>query len=180
MTTSGSFSCFMAAAPRRKRKTTVVVPADAVAPLPAAESRPLYRNETFADGSVRPVRVESRHDAERAQALADFYGAAPGLPVRANLRDMNSILAELVTKLDIREADFAPELLNAAWEKAVGSFLATQAQLISVDKKTAVVRTAHPAVRFELQRLRPQIIRALNASLGEACVRTVRITHGGI
>ncbi|MBR3945201.1 MAG: DUF721 domain-containing protein, partial [Akkermansia sp.] len=71
-------------------------------------------------------------------------------------------------------------LLNAAWEKAVGSFLATQAQLISVDKKTAVVRTAHPAVRFELQRLRPQIIRALNVSLGEACVRTVRITHGGI
>lgn len=169
----------MASTPRRKRKATIVVPADATAPLPAAELRPLYRNETFADGSVRPVRVESTQEVQRAQAMADFFGAAPGLPVRANLRDIDSILAELVTKLDIREADFAPEILNSAWQKAVGSFLATQAQLISVDKKTAVVRTAHPAVRFELQRLRPQIIRALNASLGESCVRTVRITHGG-
>lgn len=168
----------MAASPRRKRKTTVVVPAEAAAPLPASDARPLYRNESFADGSMRPVRVESRQDAERAQALADFYGVAPGLPVKANLRDMDSILAELVSKLDIREAEFAPELLNSAWQKAVGPFLATQAQLISVDKKTAVVRTAHPAVRFELQRLRPQIIRALNATLGESCVRTVRISHG--
>lgn len=168
----------MASYPRKKRKPTLVVPAEAVAPLPATDARPLYRNESFADGSVRPVRVASMHEAQRAQALADFYGVAPGLPVRANLRDMDSILAELVTKLNIREADFAPDILNAAWLKAVGSFLATQAQLISVDNKTAVVRTVHPAVRFELQRLRPQIIRALNAALGESCVRSVRITHG--
>ena len=168
----------MATAPRRKRKTTVVVPAEAAAPLPAAESRPLFRQETFADGSVRPVRVQTAAEEHRAQALADFFGAAPGLPVRANLRDMASILAELVTKLDIRESDFAPEILNSAWQKAVGPFLSTQAQLISIDKKTAIVRTSHPAVRFELQRLRPQIIRALNTSLGEGCVRTVRIAHG--
>lgn len=169
----------MAASPRRKRKTTVVVPATAAAPLPAADSpRPLFRCEPFADGSVRPVRSVPRSETHRSQALADFYGVAPGLPVNANLRDMGSILAELVSKLDIREADFAPDLLNAAWQKAVGAFLATQAQLISVDKKSAVVRTSHPAVRFELLRLRPHIIRALNAALGEGCVRTVRITHG--
>ena len=168
----------MATAPRRKRKTTVVVPAAAAAPLPAAESRPLFRQETFADGSVRPVRVQTAAEEQRAQAMADFFGVAPGLPVRANLRDMDSILAELVTKLDIRESDFAPDILSSAWQKAVGPFLSTQAQLISIDKKTAIVRTSHPAVRFELQRLRPQIIRVLNASLGEGCVRTVRIAHG--
>lgn len=176
MIASGLLS--MARASHRKRKTTIVIPASATDSISTSEFHPLYRNESFADGSVRPVRVEMGEKAARNQALADFYGVAPGLPVQANMRDMNSILAELVTRLHVQEADFAPEILNTAWEKAVGSFLATQARLISIDKKSAVVCTAHPAVRFELQRLRPQIIRALNAALGEECVHTVRIAHG--
>ncbi len=168
----------MAAAPRKKRKTTVVVPATAAAPLPSVDSRPLFRMENFEDGSVRPVRAETQEEKNRAQALADFYGVAPGLSVKANLRSMDSILAELVSRLNIKEADLAPELLHAAWKKAVGDFLATQSQLVSINQHSAVIRTSHPAVRFELQRLRPSIIRALNESLGVGRVKSVRISHG--
>ncbi len=168
----------MAAAPRRKRKTTVVVPATASASLPSAENRPLFRMENFDDGSVRPVRAETHEERSRTQAMADFYGVAPGLSVKTNLRSMDSILAELVSRLNIQEAELAPELLHDAWKKSVGEFLATQSQLVSISRHMAVVRTSHPAVRFELQRLRPTIIRALNDALGVGRVTSVRISHG--
>lgn len=141
-------------------------------------SAPAYRQKMFPDGSVRAVRVSSRREQERGQAMADFFGVGPALSPLAHVRSMDSILAEVVERLHLQRADFAPEILAAAWEMAVGSFLASQAELQSVADRTARVRASHPAVRYELQRLRPHIIRALNGELGEGSVRKLTIIHG--
>lgn len=165
-------------APRRKpRKTTIVLPSVPVQQR-QRESQPLFRRESFPDGSVRAVRAVGREASEREQAMADFFGVAPELSLRANVRTMDGILAELVSRLNFREADFTPEVLNAAWQKAVDPFMASRASLVSIDRHVAVIRTSHPAIRYELQRLKPRIINALNSALGEGCVSSVRIAHG--
>ena len=74
--------------------------------------------------------------------------------------------------------EIAPEMLKQAWQQAAGSFLATQAELVSLVNGQAVICTSHPAVRYELLQHRQEIIRALNATLGEGCVQTVRLMHG--
>jgi len=144
----------------------------------AARFRPLYRQERFADGSVRAVRRVARPEREKGQALADFFGVPQGLAVDANVRSMDAILGELLEKLNVSGAEFAPEVLADAWLKAVGPFLATQAELLSIAKQRARIRTAHPAVRYELTRLKPQILRVLNETLGHGAVKTVQIIHG--
>lgn len=138
----------------------------------------LYHEEMFSDGSVRPVRNMSRSERESGQALSDFFGVAPGLSPAANVRTMESVLASLVSKMDISLAEHAPEVLAEAWQRAVGPFLATRAELLSIANKQARIRTSHPAVRFELMRQKAGIIRALNATLGEGCVKNVQIVHG--
>ena len=47
--------------------------------------------------------------------------------------------------------------------------------LLSVERGLARIRAAHPAARYELTRLKPRIIAALNRILGEGCVERVRI-----
>ncbi|MBR5887472.1 MAG: DUF721 domain-containing protein [Akkermansia sp.] len=170
----------MAAPRRRTRKATPIEPVP-VPDVPATvrrESPGLYHEESFADGSVRPVRNTTRAERESGQALADFFGVEPQLNPAANVRSMESVLATLISKMDISIAEHAPEVLADAWAKAVGPFLATKAELISVARKQARIRTSHPAVRFELTRQKAAIIRALNATLGEGAVTSVVIVHG--
>ena len=170
----------MAAAPRRRvRKATPVEPVPAEsAPVKRREPAGLYHEELFPDGSVRPVRNVSRTERESGQALSDFFGVQPQLSSAANVRTLESVLASLVSKMDISVAEHAPEVLADAWSKAVGPFLATKAELLSIARKQARIRTSHPAVRFELMRQKAAIIRALNKTLGEGCVATVQIVHG--
>ncbi|MBR2127020.1 MAG: DUF721 domain-containing protein [Akkermansia sp.] len=164
---------------RRIRKSAPVEPVPVPA-VPAARREPtgLYHEEIFADGSVRPVRNTSRAERESDQALADFFGVAPQLNPASNTRSMESVLAALISKMDISMAEHAPEVLAEAWQRAVGPFLATKAELLSIARKQARIRTSHPAVRFELMRQKASIIRALNKTLGEGSVTTVQIVHG--
>ncbi len=167
------------AAPRsRKRKSAPIEPVPAPAPLPRRESAGLYHEEVFPDGSTRPVRNMSRSERESGQALSDFFGVSPQLNPAANVRTMESVLASLISKLDISVAEHAPEVLAEAWLRAVGPFLATKAELLSIANKQARIRTSHPAVRYELTRQKAGIIRSLNAVLGEGCVTSVVIVHG--
>ncbi len=165
--------------PRKKKKPSIEVGAEALHTSPAPKRElPRFRMVSYADGSVRPVRCERRSAGERAQAMADWLGAAPGLSPSAHVRSMDSLLGEVLEGLQLEEAELAPEILAAAWLRAVGSFLANQAELMSVSGGKACIRTNHPAVRFELGRLKPQILRVLNAELGEGSVKTVRVVHG--
>lgn len=158
---------------RHKKKSQ---PACVRSALPKKRRR--YKIVRFEDGSERAVRCQSLEHSCRQQACADFYGIAPGLSARANIRSMNSLLSEIVESWHLEDKKIAPEVLADAWRKAVGAFLAQQAELVSISQETARIRTSHPAVRFELTRLRPQIIHALNATLGEGCVLRIQIVHG--
>ncbi len=166
--------------PRRKKKT-----ASAEVGAEALKAAPTGRRETprffmvrYPDGSERPVRSERRSAGERAQAMADWMGAAPALSPAAHVRSMDSLLSEVLEGMQLRDGGLAPEVLAAAWQRAVGDFLATQAELLSVAKGRASIRVNHPIVRCELERMKPQIMRVLNAELGEGSVTSVRITHG--
>lgn len=173
----------------RKKKTEPANPSIGGAvspsePLPGASPsggvrpRALYREVRWEDGSLRAERYVPRAERERGQALADFYGVPGQLSPEANVRSMDALLGEVLERMEVSVADFAPEVLADAWLQAVGPFLATQAELLSIARQRARIRTAHPAVRYELMRLKPHIIRALNASLGEGVVRSVQIIHG--
>ena len=146
-------------------------------PLPRHEKADArWRWVKHADGSLVAERREA--DEARLRVQADLYGAAPLLSTGAHMRGVDSVLTEVVGGLQLQEAEVAPELLAQAWQKAVGDFLSSHSQLVGLTNGLALISTAHPAVRFELQRHTKNIIRALNSTLGEGCVHAVRLVHG--
>ncbi len=155
------------------------LPAPAQPPLPATKKeKPLFYKQIMKGGATRAVRIKSRSRGEVDQALSDFFGMPPELSTMANMRSMESLLSEISSNLAFTVESIAPEILNDAWREAMGDYLATQAQLVSLTKGVAVLRTAHPAVRFELTRLKRDIVMRLNKRFGEKSVRSVRIMHG--
>lgn len=140
-------------------------------------SAPRFRLVEMEDGTVRAERVRSSSQVARDQALADFYGVAPQLSVTANMRSMESLLGEVLEGLHLDHEAVAPEILAGVWKRAVGDSLASCTELQSISRHTARVWVNHPIVRFELNRIKPKLIQALNAELGEDCVRSVKFVQ---
>ena len=140
--------------------------------------RARFRKVFYPDGSCRAVRCQSRAQGDRSQAYADFFGLAPALPSGRNMRSIESLVSEIGATLNLEEQGIEPELLNDAWQALMGDYLAMQSQLISIAKDCATIRCLHPAVRFELEKRKGSIIRALNSRFGEASVRRVRFQLG--
>lgn len=160
------------AAARKKKET----PVETLAPLPASKPRKRFYMQKMPDGvGERAVRVSNSRSGSRAQAMADFFGSGTVLRPESNQRSMESLLGELLSELDLQEDTLAPELLADAWRKAVGPALADVSVLAGVARGRARIMVKHPAVRYEITRLKPQIIRALNHTLGAGSVRSLVI-----
>lgn len=160
--------------PRRRKKTDKPELTQPALGQPRAPRR--FVMQRMADGvSERAVRCRSRREGERDQALADFFGMGPELPIGTNMRTAESLLGEVLASMELEEETLSAELLAEAWQKAVGPALASLSQLVSVANKSACIRVAHPAARYELTRLRPRVLAALNKALGEGSVKTLRI-----
>ena len=161
----------MAAA--RKKKDT---PVETLAPLPSSKPRKRFYMQKMPDGvGERAVRVSNSRSGSRAQAMADFFGSGTVLRPESNQRSMESLLGELLSELDLQEDTLAPELLANTWRQAVGPALADVSVLAGVARGRARIMVKHPAVRYEITRLKPQIIRALNHTLGAGSVRSLVI-----
>lgn len=138
---------------------------------------PRFRLVEMEDGSLRAERVRSSSQGARDQALADFYGTAPRLSVTSNMRGLESLLGEVLEGLHLDQEAVAPEILAGVWKRVAGESLAICTELQSVSRHTARVWVNHPIVRFELERIKPKLIQALNAELGEDCVRSVKFVQ---
>ncbi|MBR4107410.1 MAG: DUF721 domain-containing protein [Akkermansia sp.] len=148
------------------------------APLPVSRRvEPHYRMHRMPDGSERAEPVQSFAEVCRNQALADFLGGCPEAFSGEHMRPMDSILGELLSELKLQEEAFAPAILDEAWLQAVGPGLADVSRLVAVSRKSARVVVSHPSVRYEVTRLRPQIIQALNRSFGEGVVARLSLVN---
>lgn len=159
-------------AARKKKEPEAVAPPT----LPVARSRKRFYMQKMADGiGERAVRVRSSRRGAKDQALADFFGSGSALPTSSNQRSMESLLGELLSEWDLHEESLAPELLAQAWTAAVGPALASVSSLVSVAKGRARIMVNHPTVRYEVTRLKPQIVPALNRILGAGNVKSLTI-----
>ena len=161
------------ATPRKKKEIAAV----SMETAPAARPRKKrFYMQKMPDGvGERAVRTCSARAAAREQTIADYFGSGSALPTGANQRSMESLLGEILSELDLQEDSLAPELLAQAWADAVGPGLASVSSLISVARGRARVTVNHPTVRYEITRLKPQIIRALNRTLGPGSVKSLLI-----
>jgi hypothetical protein len=160
------------AAPRKKKET----PAVPLNPLPVSRPKKRFYMQKMPDGvGERAVRTGSFRSGARAQAVADFFGSCTIIRPESNQRSMESLLGELLSELDLQEDNLAPELLADAWKQAVGPALADFSALAGVARGRARITVKHPTVRYEITRLKPQIIRALNQTLGAGSVKSLII-----
>lgn len=154
----------------RRRKSDALPKVEAFAKAPTTRKPGRFRMVVYPDGSERAVRCESAHGRCNGQALSDFFGVNPVMPVGKNMRSVESVLGELLSAMKVEVSEMAPELLAETWLRAAGPVLGSRSQLVSIVKGVATVRTPHPVVHRELVLMQRVLLPALNRELGDASV----------
>lgn len=174
---SGAPGCpiFSRMAARRKTETPPPVQVPEL-PVPLRPRRRFYMQKMPDGVGERAVRVRSARLGARDQARADFFCCGAEQGAASNQRSMESLLGELLSELHLEEESLAPELLAEAWKEAVGGALAAVSSLQSVVRGSARIAVSHPTVRYEITRLKPQIMKALNRTFGAGSVKRMVIT----
>ena len=160
-------------AARRKKDSEAPVPVS----LPVAKPRRRFYMQKMPDGvGERAVRVRGARKGARDQAMSDFFCCGTEAPSASNQRSMESLLGELLSELQLEEDSMGPEVLAEAWREAVGGALAGVSTLQSVMRGTARIAVNHPTVRYEITRLKPLIMKALNRTFGVGSVKRIVIS----
>ena len=91
-----------------------------------------------------------------------------------NTKNVNEVLTAIV-----RQRHFEDKLVEqkvfSLWRDVVGEALANHARPASLSAGILTVWTEHPAYQTELSLLQMKILEALNAQLGRAVVKTLRL-----
>ena len=112
-----------------------------------------------------------------SRALAEWRGYREPRPVLDRVQPVGALLSKTMAALGLDERVREGEVL-AAWKEIVGDFLAANSMPDRLRDGVLHVRVLQPAIRYELERLRPQVVGKLRERFGQRTVREARFMLG--
>ena len=68
--------------------------------------------------------------------------------------------------------------VRAAWKELAGDFIASHTDPVSVKQGELVLRVSQPALRFQLERMKPELLTRIREHLGPESIKSIHFTHG--
>ncbi len=112
-----------------------------------------------------------------SKVLSEWRGYREPRKVFDRVQPVGALLGKLVQTLGLGERVREGEVL-AAWKAIVGDFIAANSMPDRLRDGVLYVRVLQPTIRFELERLRPQMLVKLKERFGARVVREVRFQLG--
>lgn len=131
----------------------------------------------FLNKKNRPARLSSTEMA-RNQTYADWLGTSLPIDEKKNIKLLSNLLVQALQEIDFREPEITPTQLRVGWNRAAGEFIANQAELIKIDKKTAVIKVIHPSLRFHLNQWKDPLLHKLQKEFGSDLIAYVKFIFG--
>lgn len=68
--------------------------------------------------------------------------------------------------------------VRATWKELAGDFIGRHTEPISVKSGHLVLRVTQPALRFQLEQMKPMLLQRVREQLGEARIKTIKFQLG--
>ena len=113
----------------------------------------------------------------REEILQEWRGAEEPADLNAGIH-----LAEKFVTAILRAAGAEDGLhedqVRATWKELAGYFIASHSEPISVNSGNLVLRVTQPALRFQLEQMKPMLLKRIRIQLGEDKVKSIKFTLG--
>lgn len=111
------------------------------------------------------------------RVLAEWRGYREPRGVMDRVQPVSSLIGKTMQALGLGDRVREGEILGA-WKEVVGDFIASHSLPDRLRDGVLYVRVLQPTIRFELERLRPQMVAKLKEKFGARSVREVRLMLG--
>lgn len=123
------------------------------------------------------MRKKIRPDRIREEILREWRGIDEPGDLSAGIHKADYFVAAILRAAGAEDGLNEDEV-RAVWKELAGDFIARHTEPISVKGGHLVLRVTQPALRFQLEQMKPMLLQRIRTQLGENRIKSVKFNIG--
>lgn len=124
-----------------------------------------------------PMGKPSQSSRIREEILREWRGVDEPADLNAGIHRAENFIAAIL-KAAGADDGLNEDQVRAAWKDLAGDFIARHTQPVSVKSGNLVLRVTQPALRFQLEQMKPMLFARIREQLGEGKIKSIKFTIG--
>ena len=125
----------------------------------------------------RAMKKPPRPAKIREEILREWRGADEPVDLNAGIHLADQFVAAILRAAGAEDG-LHEDQVRATWKELAGDFIARNTEPISVKGGNLVLRVTQPALRFQLEQMKPMLLARIREQLGEGRVKTIKFQLG--
>lgn len=113
----------------------------------------------------------------REEILREWRGAEEPADLSAGIHLAEKFVAAILRSAGAEDGLHEDEV-RATWKELAGDFIAAHTEPLSVKGGNLVLRVTQPALRFQLEQMKPMLFKRIREQLGENKVKSIKFQLG--
>lgn len=113
----------------------------------------------------------------REEILREWRGAEEPADLNAGIHLAEKFVAAILRSAGAEDGLHEDEV-RATWKELAGDFIAAHTEPISVKGGNLILRVTQPALRFQLEQMKPMLLKRIRTQLGENKVKSIKFQLG--
>lgn len=123
------------------------------------------------------MKKPSRARRIREEILREWRGADEPRDLGANIHRAEKFMTAILRAAGAEDR-LNEEMVRATWKELAGDFIGRHSEPVSVKAGNLVLRVTQPALRFQLEQMKPMLLKRIREKLGAGKVKTIRFALG--
>ncbi len=123
------------------------------------------------------MKTPPRPDKIREEILREWRGADEPDDLNAGIHLAEKFVAAILRAAGAEDG-LHEDQVRAVWKELAGDFISRHAEPLSVKNGHLVLRVTQPALRFQLEQMKPMLFTRIREQLGEGRIKSIKFQLG--
>ena len=123
------------------------------------------------------MKKPPRSSRIREEILREWRGAEEPADLNAGIHLAQQFVAAILRAAGAEDG-LHEDQVRATWKELAGDFIARHTEPISVKGGNLVLRVTQPALRFQLEQMKPMLLTRIRDQLGEGRIKSITFQLG--
>lgn len=123
------------------------------------------------------MKKPARPSKIREEILREWRGAEEPDDLNAGI-NLASKFVNAILRAAGAEDGLNEDMVRSAWKELAGDFIASHTEPVSVKGGNLVLRVTQPALRFQLEQMKPMLLTRIRQQLGADRIKSIKFALG--
>lgn len=113
----------------------------------------------------------------REEILREWRGAEEPADLNAGIHRADKFISAILRAAGAEDG-LHEDQVRATWKALAGDFIGRHTEPLSVKGGNLVLRVTQPALRFQLEQMKPMLLQRIREQLGDGRIKTIKFQLG--